>query len=438
MRIRCSLSLVLLVLTISVFPQATEGVKPGGETRVFLSVPENAEARGKLEQLFYAPIQALSTEQVRFLEQQSTGTRVKFETRRQNGHLYYLFQNAEHASYSILGRGNYIIKRELESGRFVQIKIFYRSDPGCFLRLFPQGNRSSLDVYLFGIEVAQGVLLPVEFTELLTLPFAKVIELSQSTVRWQSLLYQRFGPLDELICSHVEKIRRLLPGLPDRDDGALDATGRFVFIASGEPQGASRGLNCSGFAKWVSDGFYYGLTGRYLDIEPLKEKHLDYRGNRWSLRFEDERDPYFGLDWSRNLAVSLWRAQGYPAYGPEDFDVRRVEYLAYREDVGFPVEKIKLLMFLEAAANPGNFYIGSLNREYGSEPVLRQHFHMIVLFPYFTPSGILRVAVFDRNREVTLEGTADRYSGAYIHLVRLPIGEAFLPQLPLKLNQENN
>jgi hypothetical protein len=438
MRIRCSLSFALLVLSIPVFPQATEGLKPGEQTRVFFSVPENAEARGKLEQLFYAPIEALSTGQERTLEQQSTGTRVKFETRRQNGHLYYLFQNMEHSSYAIPGRGNYILKRELETGHFVQIKIFYRSDPGCFLRLFPRGNRSSMDVYLFGVEVAQGVLLPVEFTDLLTLPFGKVIELSQSTVHWQSLLYKRFGPLDELAFSHVEKIRRLLPGLSDRDDGALDAAGRYVFIASGEPQGGPGGLNCSGFAKWISDGFYHGLTGRYLAVEPLKEKHLEYRGNRWSLRFEEERDPYFGLDWSRNLAVSLWRAQGYPVFSPEEFDVRRVEYLAYREDVGFPVEKLQLLMFLEAAANPGTFYIGSLNREYGSEPVLRQHFHMIVLFPYFTSSGTLRIAVFDRNREVTLEGTADRYSGAYIHLVRLPLGDSFVPQLPLKLNQENN
>jgi hypothetical protein len=438
MRIRYSLSLLLIALSVSVFSQATEGGNPNPASRVFASVPENDETRGKLAELFYAPTAALSAGQERTFEQQSTGTRVKFETRRQNGHLYYLFQNEEDSSFSISGRGNYVLKRELESGRFVQIKIFYRSDPGCFVRLFPEGNRTSMDVYLFAVELARGVLLPVEFTDLLTQPFAKVVDLSESTVGWQRLLYRRVGPLDELAFTHVGSIRRLLPRLPDNDDGALDADCRFVFIDNGEPQGRTGGLNCSGFAKWISDGFYYGLTGRYLEIEPLKEKHLDYRGNRWSLRFEDERDPYFGLDWSRNLAVSLWRAQGYVGAGPEDFDVRRVEYLAYREDVGFPVENLKVLMFLEAMANPGHFYIGSLNREYGSEPVLRQHFHMIVLFPYFTPSGALRVAVFDRNREVSLEGTVERYSGAHIHLVRMPIGDSFLPPMPLKVNQQNN
>ena len=427
MRILCSFSVVLITFTVSVFPQAAEGGNLHGTTRVFASVPENDETRGLLEELFYAPTAALSTGQQRFFQQQSTGTRVKFETRIQNGHLYYLFENEEDSSFSIPGRGNYIIKRELESGRFVQIKIFFRSDPGCFVRLFPQGNRTSMDVYLFGIEVARGVLLPVEFVDLLTEPFTRVVDLSRSTVHWERLLYRRAGPPDELAFTHVEAIRRLLPRLSDRDDGAMDADRRYVFIETGDPQVGSGGLNCSGFAKWISDGFYYGLTGRYLAIEPLKAKHLEYRGNRWSLRFEDERDPYFGLDWSRNLAAALWQAQGYGMLGPEDFDVRRVEYLAYREDVGFPVENLEVLMFLEAAANPGHFYIGSLNREYGSQPVLRQHFHMVVLFPYFTPSGTLRVTVFDRTREATLEGTIERYAGSYIHLVRMPIGDSFLP-----------
>jgi hypothetical protein len=345
-----------------------------------------------------------------------------------------VFQNEEDASFSIAGRGNYVIKRDLESGRFVQIKIFYRSDPGCFVRLFPREYRTSMDVYLFGTEVARGVLLPAEFVTFLTEPFAKLINLSKSTVRWERLLYRRVSPLDRLTLAHVEHIRRTLPALSDQDDGAMDADRRYVSIETGNPQGESGGLNCSGFAKWISDGFYYGLTGRYLAIEPLKEKHLEHRGNRWSLRFEEERDPYFGLDWSRNLATALWQARGYRTVSPEDFDVRRVEYLGYREDVGFPLDDLKPLMFLEAAANPGHFYIGSLNREYGSQPVLRQHFHMVVLFPYFTPSGTLRIAVFDRSRESTLDGTIRRYSGAHIHLVRMPIGDSFLPPLPKNIN----
>jgi hypothetical protein len=429
---------MLLGSSFCAFSQGAEGAKSYAAPQVSASVPENNEARAKLEELFYAPPAALLTVGQRILHQQATGTRVKFEARRQNGNLYYLFQNEEGSSFAIAGRGNYIIKRDSENGRLIQIKVFYRSDPGCFVRLFPRGERTSMDVYLFGIPVDQGVLLPLEFSNFLTEAFAKVIELSRSTVRWQLLLYSRTGPLEERTFTHLESIRRLLPSLSDREDGALDAERDYVFIETGLPQGPAGGMNCSGFAKWITDGYYYGLTGRYLAVEPLKQKHLEHRGNRWSLRFEEERDPYFGLDWSRNLATALWQAQGYPTASPEDFDVRQAGYVEYREDVGFPVEDLKMLLFLEAGANPGHFYIGSLNREYGGQPVLRQHFHMLVLFPYFTPAGSFRVAVFDRTREIAIEAIPARFSGAYIHLVRLPVSESFVPPLPKELGNERN
>ena len=69
MRIRCSFSLLLIALTFSVFPQATEGGKPNAATRVSASVAENDETRGMLGELFYAPTAVLPAGQQRFLEQ---------------------------------------------------------------------------------------------------------------------------------------------------------------------------------------------------------------------------------------------------------------------------------------------------------------------------------------------------------------------------------
>lgn len=436
MRIHCSFSILLFCLTLPVFSQgAPQAQQIFPIPRASVPIPENDEARRELEELFYVPSAALLKTEDRILRQKSAGTRVKFQIQRQGGHLYYLFQNEEGSSYSVAGVGNYIIKRDLENGRFAQIKVFFRSRPGCFVRLFPEGNRTSMDVYLFGIAVDRGVLLPLDFQSFLTEPFAKVMTLTKATVQWKRLLYRRGGGADVLTTAHISHIQRILPSLSDRDDGVMNADRKFVYIKTGLPQEELGGLNCSGFAKWISDGYYFPLAGRYLEIEALKEKHLEYRGNRWSLRFEEERDPYFGLDWSRNLAAALWGAQGYPVESPEDFDVRQVDYLGYREDVGFPVEELELLLFLEASVNPGHFYIGSLNREYGGQPVLRQHFHLVVLFPHFTPSGTFRVAIFDRTEESSLERIPQRFPGAYIHLVRLPLGDSFVPPLPEKLSR---
>ena len=49
-----------------------------------------------------------------------------------------------------------------------------------------------------------------------------------------------------------------------------------------------------------------------MEIGELKARNLDTRGNRWSAAFETERDPYFGLDWTRNMAVALARARHPP------------------------------------------------------------------------------------------------------------------------------
>jgi hypothetical protein len=99
--------------------------------------------------------------------------------------------------------------------------------------------------------------------------------------------------------------------------------------------------------------------------------------------------------------------------------VRRLEFLEYREDVGYPVEELELALFLEAARHPGSFYIGSLNHELGGPPALRQHYHLAVFLPYFTTVGDFQVAVFDLTRESSLGDLRRRFAGHFVHLERL-------------------
>jgi hypothetical protein len=171
------------------------------------------------------------------------------------------------------------------------------------------------------------------------------------------------------------------------------------------------------------DGFYGPLSGgRLTALAELKRRHPELRGNRWSQGYEQARDPYFGLDWVRNLASALARAYGEAQSGPESSDVRHLEYLEYREDVGYPVEELELALFLAAAREPGSFYLGSLNREMAGlpgQPVLRQHYHLAVFLPYFTAGGKFLVAVFELNRESSLEDLRRRFPGHFVHLQRL-------------------
>ena len=411
MRIRCSLEAAFLLLPVMLFAQ----------------IPENQEVRERFRELVLAPLSQGVAAPASLLPQ-SRGPRVAFRTEAGEGALYYLFLNEEGSSFPIAGSGSWIIKRERAEGQFLQAKVYFRSDPGCFLRLFPAGGRTSADVYLFGLQVDRKVLLPLAFTELLFQPFQYIQQLSAAVVRWDLLLYAGNPTADRHTESLLAAIRAALPALRQADDGAMDAQGRYVRIADlsaqEDPSGGG-GLNCSGFAKWITDGFVYPLTGSYLDITALKQRHLGLRGNRWSSRYEESRDPYFGLDWSRNLALALQTAAGFPGLGPESNDVRDLPYLRYREDVGYPVEELSLALFLDAREHPGSLYLGSLNREFGQDPALRQHYHLIAFLPYFTADGAFRVAAFDTGQESSVEAIKSRFAGHFVHLVRLDASGEF-------------
>jgi len=68
-----------------------------------------------------------------------------------------------------------------------------------------------------------------------------------------------------------------------------------------------------------------------------------------------------------------------------------------------------------------------VNTEFGAEPVLRQHVHVAVLFPYFDESGRFSITVLERNVETDIDSLAERYPGSYVHLVRVEADEAFQP-----------
>jgi hypothetical protein len=282
-----------------------------------------------------------------------------------------------------------------------------------------------MDIHLFERPVYRSITIPLTFSEILTEPFAELMECTKGTVDWNLLIPVQPEFPGLLTRSMADAVRSGLPGLKDAEDGAMDSDGRYVSIATLLPleQG---GLNCSGFAKWIVDGIYYAKTGTYLDINELKKKHRELRGNRWSDPYEEVRDPYFGLDWTRNLAVSLLELSG-KSYSPEAADVKASSLSRYVEDVGFPVSDLPLVLYELAVKKPGYFFLGSVNREYGEKPVLRQHVHVAAFFPYVSADGNFSVAVMERTKETSLESLEARYPKTFVHLVGIEVPVTYFP-----------
>ncbi len=391
-------------------------------------IPDNHSVRQQLADVITGSTSdALATPSAVFRDT-SSGTAVKFEVLTQNDDFYLLFTNEENRQFPIDSRGSYIIKRSERDGSFVQIKVFLNGNPDSFVRIFPMGDRAKMDLYLFGYRLYHDVTIPVRFRQVLTDPFSKLMALTGSTIDWSLVFPVRPLPEDRVLGGMVERIRVLLPRLADHADGAMNSKGEFVYIKNLQAL-SHGGFNCSGFGKWIIDGLYEPRTGRLISIESLKKKHLDLRGNPWSSRYEEERDPYFGLDWTRNLALALTHLDNSSA-GPLTDDVTEVPSFRYVENVGYPIDDLEFILYELAVNEPGYFYLGAVNREYGSDPVLREFTHVVALFPYFDSHGQFRVSVMERNLETGVQSLRKRYPREYIHLVRIAASADFHPPMP--------
>lgn len=403
------------VVEVSAFPPANR-----------LAVPENYEVRLRYRDLIFGARNGILDFGQVVEDQKGSNQTVSMQVLNQNDSFYLVFTNEEAGEFPLYSRGSYIIRRDFEDGAFTQIKIFTRSDPGSFIRIHPSGRRSSMDVFLFGRQLYKRVILPISIERLVVEPFSNIVAMTSSQVNWELLSQIPARPEDKILTAMVKNLRSSIADLADSDDGAIDQDGTYRFIES-LAENPEKGLNCSGFAKWVIDGLYQRQTGELLPIESLKRKHVSLRGTAWSENYENERDPYFGLDWSRNLATAILSLEAGGGVDPEAADVRSVPFFDYIEDVGYSVQDIELVLYFLTRVEPGHFYIGSINRDFGEDPVLKQHVHLVLLFPYFDESGAFDIAVFERNIETSTASLMTRYPGDHIHLVQVPAPESYSP-----------
>lgn len=412
--------ITLVLLVFAVTAQAVPAAIP----------PESVDIRREYAEVFEAPLHEFLRASHATRESRLTRQDVRVTGESTPDHAYLLFIPESNGEFPVYSAGSYILRRRRSDGEIDQLKIFLQSDPGFFLRIWPgDGERAAMSVYLAGTEIHSHIPLPMSVSTIMRESLSHLLDVTGSRVDW-SLFFPDYDPAQYSdVARMAERARNTLHTLPDAEDGAMDDQGRLVLIESLVLQDQQPGFNCSGFAKWIVDGLAMPLYGEFLSIEALKTKHLDLRGHRWSAPQEDDRDPYFGLDWTRNLATAMLSAERGESVHPEAADVRNVSYTEYTEDVGFPVDRLPQILYLLTLSEPGHFYIGSVNREFGSSPTLNQHVHVAVFFPYFDESGRFVVDVLERNAQTSLESIDRRYHSDNVHLVRVRADEAYSPPI---------
>jgi hypothetical protein len=353
-------------------------------------------------------------------------------------------------------QGSWILTRRRDTGAPTRIRVFPRSDPYTYVQFFPlNADKCLMDMVIYDAYVIRSLPLAVPFDRLLTMPVEELYALAGN--RFPRRHFDPDPANYRDLRLFMSRLRERLPEVEFRDDGAFDEQGRYVYIASLEEQGENPGLNCSGFAKWVVDGILRPLTGERLPVTPLKAP-FGQRGSSLAGIWEELRDPFFGLDWTRNLASRAMSVLRSPAYGGlEEFEVRHWpfsrmiirqsgspggeavterEYPGYMENSGFGFEGLQPLLYALAIDEPGRIYLASVNNETGPPatrdnprglPRIRHHFHVAVLVPYFNEYGNFQVAVFESAEETRFSSFRTRYPGHNINLVRIPVEGNFDP-----------
>ncbi len=350
-------------------------------------------------------------------------------------------------AYPGWAQGSWILTRRKDTGDAVRIRAFPRSDPYIYVQFRPLNeSRSLMDVVTYDAYLVRSMPVPFSFERLMTLPLNDV--LAAAGDKFPRKYFEPDPALYQDNRRFVSSVRARLSGLSFADDGAVDKTGAYVFIETEEAQTGQAGLNCSGFAKWVIDGILHPITGERLDIADLKAP-FGNRGNTFTAVFEETRDPFFGLDWIRNLASAAGTTLLSPVFGAiDEFEVRSwrfpavirrsgqrgavqistESYAGFMEDAGFNIDGLRPLLYTLAIEEPGRFYLAAVNDASGPRPALRQYFHVAVLVPYFTERGTFEITVFESAAETSFDFFSTRYPKVtFVNLVRVPFGSSFDP-----------
>jgi hypothetical protein len=385
---------------------------------------------------------------------------VRTETSQQNRDEFAIvLAREQNGAYPGWAQGSWVLtRRRNNNAAGSRIRIFLRSDYNTYVQFRPFSDEKCLmDVVLYDSYLVRALPIPVPFERLYTMPVEEALRLAGN--RFPRRYFDIEGGAYRDSRAFISAVRSRLPELTFLDDGARDENGSFVFIntlaAQNNPSrnGIVRGgLNCSGFAKWIVDGILRPRTGERLPIAQLKAP-FGQRGNSFTEIWEEQRDPFFGLDWSRNLASIAGTALLSPAYGAlEEIEVRdcpfsevivRQEkgstvnnYPGYLPNAGFAAAGLHPLLYALAIDEPGRIYLAVVNKEITAPvtpdnprglPILRQYYHIAVLVPYFTERGVFQIAVFESAEETSFTAFKNRYPGQFVNLLRIPIDGSFNP-----------
>ena len=350
------------------------------------------------------------------------------------------------------GKGSWILRRSKKTGLPVEIQWHFSQDTDVFLVLRPNGRKSAVDLSVFGSFAAKGVPLGVPFERLYAASFRDVQKWTSRTIPWTEVTPSVGLHSETLLMAGTVKDN--LPSMVFADNVCYDERGKLVSIMKDEPlvlkgkddepleiQDGVHYLSGAGFLKWIIDGIVEPILGRGTRIDDITEETVEIDSVGKIGVMSQEWNLMFTLDWCRNLAGEAYSAR---SRRNEDFRTAGLDvtqnYFAsdvpgrklsgssgYVRNTGYAVERLKSVLYVLAAGEPGWFYLGAVRQSSYVKPEEFVFNNCAVFFPYFDDEGRFGCFVFEQCEQVSLEDFAQKYKGAFVHLERVKATDAFFP-----------
>ncbi|QFI14624.1 hypothetical protein QIA37_03110 [Borrelia sp. CA_690] len=351
------------------------------------------------------------------------------------GYVYYSFFNKK-KNVDYIFPGSYVIK--VGKAGIEQIKIFFINRGDTFIRIKPAKFSSSADFYLVNTLIYKDIKLPFKIEEIATISLGNIINYISRIIDFKYFIPEYFDVYKN-ISNMAIVLRKAFASFSIAEvvDGAMDESGKMVHIETGSLQKDPVGFNCSGFVKWVADSIYKSMTGRLLKIDDLKLRHIGVRGNVFTKTYEFNKDPFFGLDWIRNIAYRINNINADLNLSKvKENDVNNIKFFDYIDNRGYKIENLEFLLYSLALNEPGYIYLGSINTGVNDSSSMILHKHVVLFLPFLDENRIFRVSVNEVNAETSIKSLQKRYPKSYIHLVRVKIPEN-LPIVPIPIKANN-
>ena len=419
--------------------------------------PDNSSIRKSLIPLVFDKELSLTTDFEKRLFTDETGQNWRLWVEKDTENIKYFFSPGQNGIFSASSQGTWILYRDVMSGEPTKLQIVLRTHYPCFLEILPYGKQSTISLIIQNAYFSQNSTISIPLKRFYELSFSQLKTTISPLIDWS------YADPDPVL---YKNNRRLIKNLNDNlrnisygEDGCYDENNQLVSITTNKPDSKIKGINCSGFVKWIVDALVWPVIGQGLFIEPLKSQTVAFNDDdlnnkptaqasakTYSRDYTADREPFFGLDWTRNLAAAAASVFCNRNLTPKTaaVDVTTIPFSAlyektpsvksvnsYIPNMGFSVSILKPLLYALAVSEPDTLYLASINGlkagKTGEKP-LRQHYHTAVLIPTILTDGSFTVAVFESGEATTLESFINRNKTEHIHLARIRTpGQVYFP-----------